>query len=81
MNLNNCQSTIEQAKSLNVSTKTNISETDRFIAEIEKKYGIDSSVAVTPQSVNSTKPIVSDIEISGWHELVSEAKLAYPDKV
>lgn len=81
MNLNNCQSTIEQAKSLNVSTKTNISETDRFIAEIEKKYGIDSSVAITPQSVNSTKPIVSDIEISGWHELVSEAKLAYPDKV
>lgn len=56
-------------------------ETDRFIAEIENKYGIDSSVVISPQSVQSSKPIVSDITASDWHELVTEVRTAYTDKV
>ena len=81
MNQDNCQSTLDQAKAMNADAESSISETDKFIAEIEKKYGIDSSVAVPPQIDMTPKPVVSEVVVPDWHELVETAKTTYPDKV
>lgn len=81
MNQDNCQSAIDQTKALNAAKKARISKTDSFIVQIEEKFGIDSSVAVDSQGILPSKPIVNDIEISDWHELVSEANLKCSDKV
>lgn len=81
MNQDNCKRALDQAKHLNASDKASISETDRFIAEIEKKKKIDSSAAVSQKNILSPKPIVGEIEVSDWHELVEKAKRVYPDKV
>lgn len=76
-----CQRDLDQAKDLNAKAESSISETERFIADIEKKYGIDSSVAVPSQTDTTSKPTVSEIVVPDWHELVETARVAYPDKV
>ena len=81
MNQDNCQKTLNQAKDLNTQADTSISDTERFIAEIERKYGIDSSVAIPSQLNVSTMPAVSEIAVSDWHQLVQDANAAYPDRV
>ncbi len=81
MNQDECQNALDQAKALNFDAESSISETDLFIEEIEKKYGIDSSVALPSQIETTPKPIVSRIEDSDWHELVDDARNEYPDKV
>lgn len=80
MNQNNCQRALDQVRALNAEVETSM-DTERFIAEIEEKHGIDSSVAVPPKNALSPKPIVSEIEVSDWHDLVEKAKRAYPDKI
>lgn len=81
MNQDNCQNALEQAKTLNTEADVSVSDTERFIAEIEKKHGIDSSVAIPHRISMLPKPIVSETAVSDWHELVEEASIAYPDKV
>ena len=81
MNQDICQSALDQAKAMNAAAETSISETDRFIDEFKKKHGIDSSVAVEPQTDMTPKPVVSEIVVPDWHELVETARTAYPDKV
>ena len=80
-NKDDCQRALDQAKEQNAKAESSISETDKFIAEIEKKYGIDSSVAVPPQIDMTPKPVVSEVVVPDWHELVETAKATYPDKV
>ena len=46
MNQDNCQRAIDQAKAMNADAESSISETDKFIAEMDKKLGIDSSGAM-----------------------------------
>ena len=81
MNQEECQSAIDQAKALNAEADASISDTERFIAEIEKAYRIDSSVAVSQQTTESPQPIVSEIVVPEWHELVDEAKKSHPEIV
>ena len=81
MNQDNCQSAIDQAKALNAEADASISDTERFIAEIEKKHGIDSSVAVPAQIDMTPKPVVSEIVVPDWHDLVESARTVYPEKV
>lgn len=81
MDQDNCQSALEQAKELNTEADAGISDTDRFIAETERKHGIDSSVAIPPQISTSPKPIVSEIVVSEWEALVGEAQEAYPEEI
>ena len=81
MNQDNCQRALDQAIAMNADAELSISETDMFIAEMEKKLGIDSSVAVPSQIVMTHKPIVDEIVVPDWHELVEKARTAYPDKV
>ena len=81
MNQDQCQSALEQAKALNAKADASISDTERFITEIENKYGIDSSVAVQPQNEKPQTSIVSNIEVSDWQTLVEEARATYPEKV
>ena len=81
MNQDNCQNALDQAKVLNADAESSIFETDRFIADIEKKHGIDSSAAELSQIVTTPKPVVSEIAVRDWHELVETARTAYPDQV
>ena len=81
MNQDNCQNALDQARALNAAAEEGISKTDKYIAEIEKKLSIDSSVAVPSQIVMAPKPVVSEFVASDWHEIVETARIAYPDKV
>ena len=81
MNQDNCQSTLDQAKAMNADAESSISETDKFIAEMDKKLGIDSSGAMPPQIDMMPKSVMSRIVAPDWNELVESARIAYPDKV
>ena len=81
MNRDDCQRALDQAKDLNAKAESSISETEEFIAKIEKKCGIDSSVAVNSQIDTAPKPVVSETVVPDWHELVETARTEYPDKV
>lgn len=76
-----CQKALDKAKALNAAAESSIDETERFITDIDKKYGRDSSVAVPSQIDTTLKSIVGEIVVPDWHELVETARTAYPDKV
>lgn len=80
MNQDNCKSALDQAKAFNAEADAGISDTEGFIAGIEKKHGTGLSAAVSKQINMPPKPIVRGIETSDWHELVEEARPAYPDR-
>lgn len=81
LNQDNCKNATDRAKALNASAESDILETEKFISDVEKMLGVDSSVAVDSQSEMSPSPKVSNGTISDWNEMVSEARTAYPEKL
>lgn len=79
LNQDKCHSAILKASSINKESGENISETENFIAEIEKRYGIDSSQA----SIDAPEMMKSKIvfQSQSWEDLCNEANMAYPDNI
>lgn len=81
LNQDNCQNAIDQAQALKVSAEANILKTDKFISDIEKKFGVDSSVAVKPQPDKKAYSTISKADNLNWNELVAQANAEYPNKL